>query len=82
VARRSRCSTVDALRTQELFDRVGGLGASGEPVLDLGFVEHNGRRLGLCVVMADGLDYATVALGSLIGDNNPPNGVLASADAC
>ena len=34
VARRGRCSTGDALGTQELLDRVGGLGAAGEPVLD------------------------------------------------
>jgi hypothetical protein len=31
--------------------------------------------------MPDGLDYSAVALGALIGDNNPPDGVLASADA-
>jgi hypothetical protein len=31
--------------------------------------------------MPDGLDHATIALGALIGDDNPPDGVLASADA-
>ena len=81
MARRSLCSTGDALRAQELFDRVGGLGATGEPVLDLGLVEHNRRRVGLCVVMPDGLDHSAVALGALIGNYNPPDGVLVSADA-
>jgi hypothetical protein len=31
--------------------------------------------------VADSLDHATVALGALIGDDDPPDGVLTGADA-
>ena len=46
---------VDALRTQELADRVGGLSAPGEPAADLLLVDLHRRRVGLRVVVPEDL---------------------------
>ena len=68
---------MDALGAQQLCDRAGGLGAAGEPVADALLVEHDRRGIGLGVVVADDLDHPPVALGALVGDDHPPDGVLA-----
>src|SRR5262249_34522666 len=44
---------VDALRLQELLDRLRGLGAHGEPVADALLVEHDRRKVGLQVVATE-----------------------------
>src|SRR5215472_8840695 len=52
-------------------DRVGGLGAHGEPVLHPLGVHFDERGLGLRVILADLLDGAPVALGTRVRDDDP-----------
>src|SRR3954451_16729882 len=71
----------DVLRLEQLAHRVRRLGALLQPGPDALLVEHDRRGLGLGVVVADGLDDPAVARRALIGDDAPPHGVLARADA-
>ena len=54
----------------DLGDAVGGLGALGNPLVDLGDVEIDDRRITCGVVGADLLDDATIALLALVGDHD------------
>src|SRR4051812_27493177 len=71
----------DSLRAHQLADRVGGLRAAREPVLQALLVEDDLGGLGLGVVAAHGLDDATVARRALVGDDYSPDRVLMTADA-
>src|SRR5204862_6500138 len=59
-ARNATSSATDVLGLEEPRDRVGRLGALGEPVLDLGLVELDRRRVGLRVVAPHALEEAAV----------------------
>ena len=79
--RRGGSALRDVLRAQELANGVGGLGTAGQPVLDPLLVEDNGGGIGLRVVVPDGFNHPSVALGALVGHDHPPDRVLAAADA-
>src|SRR5439155_11783263 len=78
---RTRALRGDVLRLEQLAHGVRRLGAALQPRADALFVEDDRRRLGLGVVVAARLDHAPVARGALIGDDDAPDGVLATADA-
>jgi hypothetical protein len=71
----------DALRAQQLADGLRRLRALREPVAHALLVDRDRRRVGLRVVVPDRLDHATVALRALVGDDDPPDRILARANA-
>src|SRR5579863_1260456 len=66
---------------QQDLDRIGGLRAHREPVLDPVGVHFDDGRVGLRVVLADLLDSAPVALGACVCDDDPVVGLPDLAQA-
>ena len=52
----------------------------GEPVAGPVLVDHDRRRIGLRVVVTDGLDDPAVPRGTAVGDDDAPDRVLARPD--
>src|SRR5436305_13401227 len=77
----SASSSANVLRLQQALDRVGGLRALREPVLDLVLVELDRRGIGLRVVATDDLDELAVARGTRVGSNDAVDRILLRADA-
>src|SRR5262245_12273510 len=67
---------LDALDAKQRRHGAGRLGAVVQPVARAVLVDHDQRRVRLRVVLADGLDRATVARRALVGDDDPPDRVL------
>src|SRR5690606_3428700 len=67
---------LDALDAKQTGDALGGLGTLPEPVIRPFLVDHDGRRLGLRVVLADRFDRAAITRRALVGDNDSPDRVL------
>src|SRR5919109_178832 len=71
---------LDALGAQQGRDRLRRAGALLQPVLRPILVDDDQGGVRLRVVLADGLDRATVARRALVGDDNPPDRVLLRPD--
>src|SRR3954464_6158625 len=71
---------LDALGPEQGGDGPGRTRPLLQPVLGAILVDHDQRRVGLWVVLADRLDRAAVPRRALVGDDNPPDRVLLGPD--